>query len=125
MTAAVAKKIFVYGGSGALGQSVLKKFNKAGWTTFSADFTPSKSDFAHKFRTLNNAKTKETVMATIDWLKHELQGEKLDCVVHTAGCYICYLYFLFFFYFVVCFAKVEKNCEFAIFFFFGKKKPKF
>eukprot|EP01080_Neovahlkampfia_damariscottae_P001620 gene1620-12745_t len=78
------KNVLVYGGKGALGQAIVKKFNSMRWTTISLDFTANKN--ASKNITPNST---DNFLEQSDFISNEiklaLKNQKLDAVITVAG----------------------------------------
>jgi len=75
----------IYGGAGTLGQSVVKKFNAAGWDTFSVDLFECPSA-THSLTLKTATTTDEDLKNLLEQLKH-LQAD-LSVVIHVAGGWI-------------------------------------
>ena len=82
----MSSRILVYGGAGALGRSILSKFNSMGWITYSADIAKYTSSTINNAYQINKEESaKETVQSVSKWLDATLEGNKLNCIVNAAG----------------------------------------
>eukprot|EP00483_Globobulimina_turgida_P009846 UN09865 len=82
----MSSRVLVYGGSGALGRSILEKFSSKGWITYSADIAKYTGSFVNNSFEINALQSaKENVDSVSTWLDSSLGNNKLNCVVNAAG----------------------------------------
>jgi nucleoside-diphosphate-sugar epimerase len=78
------KNVLIYGGKGALGQSVVKKFNALRWTTISLDFTANKN--ASKNITPSSSEEfLEQSSFILSEINLALKNEKLDAIINVGS----------------------------------------
>ena len=79
-----ARRVVVYGGSGALGRAVVDKFVANNWSTISVDLVANQKASAQVL--VDSAASWETSSASVlAALEKELGGAKVDAVVNVAG----------------------------------------
>ncbi|ORY03627.1 dihydropteridine reductase-like protein [Basidiobolus meristosporus CBS 931.73] len=79
-----ASNVIIYGGSGALGSSVVKFFKKMNWSVISIDLVPSES--ADKNVTLSPSDSfEEQGFKALSEVEKQLAGNKADAVLCVAG----------------------------------------
>eukprot|EP00659_Diplonema_papillatum_P011699 gene11699-18041_t len=78
------KRVVVYGGSGALGRAVVKKFAAEKWQVVNVDLV-SNADASFEILVDDSLTWKHTSDRVLAITRDELKGQKLDAVVNVAG----------------------------------------